>query len=201
MRSYKQYCGVAKALDVVGQRWALLLVRELILGPRRFTDLLLPGLTPTVLSARLKHLKEEGIVTQVELPPPAARQAWALTETGRALQPVVFALGAFGARYLGDPSDGDERRVRWLMVSLHRRYQGGVKATVNVDLPGEAYRITATPSDVQARDGLSDAADATVSGPPMAIVTLFARGVVHPQLQIIGDRAVVAALGAALGPP
>ena len=125
-RRYRQFCGVAKALDVVGERWTLLLVRDLLLGGRRFSDLLqaMPGLTPNLLSQRLRFLQDTGIVEQRQLPPPQAATVYELTALGRELEPVVLALGRFGARWLVSPAADDRVDPRWAMVSLKRRYLG-----------------------------------------------------------------------------
>lgn len=125
-RQYHQFCGVAKALDVVGERWTLLLVRDLLLGGRRFSDLLaaMPGLTPNLLSRRLKDMLEHGLVEQRQLPPPSASTVYVLTELGQQLEPVVLALGRFGARWLTSPGHHDRIDPRWAMVSLKRRYRG-----------------------------------------------------------------------------
>src|SRR5438105_6157545 len=99
MRSYGQYCSVAKALDVVGDRWSLLIVRELLLqGPCRFTDLKngLPGVATNLLSARLKELQEADLVSRSDAPPPVATALYALTESGLTLEPVLRALGRWG---------------------------------------------------------------------------------------------------------
>ena len=99
MRTYNQYCGLARALDLVGERWALLVVRELVLGPKRFTDLQagLPGIGTNILSARLRELEESGVVARRTLPPPAASAVYELTPYGRELEPAVDALGRRGA--------------------------------------------------------------------------------------------------------
>jgi DNA-binding HxlR family transcriptional regulator len=98
-RSYADRCGVARALDVVGERWALLVVRELLLGPKRFTDLRtgLPRIGPDVLAQRLRELEQAGVVGQGRLPPPAATQVYELTSRGHELEPVVLALGLWGS--------------------------------------------------------------------------------------------------------
>src|ERR687891_178138 len=95
---YQQYCGLARALDVVGDRWTLLIVRELRPGPRRFTDLVdgLPGISRKLLSERLRELEQEGIITRRDLPPPAARQVYELTEDGRDLALAVSPLSVWG---------------------------------------------------------------------------------------------------------
>ena len=98
-RTYGDRCGVARALDIVGERWALLVVRELLLGPKRFTDLRagLPHVGPDVLAQRLRDLEQSGIVRRGTLPPPAGSRIYELTERGRELEPVVIALGRFGS--------------------------------------------------------------------------------------------------------
>src|SRR5688500_2042983 len=98
-RTYGDVCGVARALDIVGERWSLMIVRELLLGPKRFTDLRagLPHVGPDVLSQRLRELAEAALVDKRRLPPPAAAQVYELTELGRRLEPVVMALGDFGS--------------------------------------------------------------------------------------------------------
>ena len=99
-RSYGEACRFAYALDLVGERWALLVVRELLLGPKRFTDLRagLPNASPNILSERLRELEQGRVVHRRKLPPPAAVQVYELTEWGRELEPVVTRLGAWGAR-------------------------------------------------------------------------------------------------------
>jgi DNA-binding HxlR family transcriptional regulator len=99
-RTYGERCGAAHALDLVGERWALLVIRELLLGPKRFTDLRrgIPGASANVLSQRLRELERIGVVRRRKLPPPAASRVYELTEWGRELEPAMLALGAFGAR-------------------------------------------------------------------------------------------------------
>ncbi len=119
-RSYHQVCGIARALDVVGARWTLLIVRDLIPGPQRFTDLIqgLPGLSPHLLSTRLKALESADIVCRRELPPPAAAVVWELTDAGAGLEPVLEALVHWGARFHGEAAPEDLRRVRWALWAL-----------------------------------------------------------------------------------
>src|SRR6185437_16129530 len=110
MRSYNQFCAVAKSLDVVGERWTLLLIRELLLrGPSRYTDLRngLPGVAANLLAARLKELEEAGLVTRQDAPPPVATALYELTEDGRALEPVLKSLGWWGLRYMVDERSTD----------------------------------------------------------------------------------------------
>jgi DNA-binding HxlR family transcriptional regulator len=100
MRTYDDPCGIARALDHVGERWALLIARELLLGPKRFTDLRsgLPAASPNVLSQRLRELEESGLLRRRKLPPPEASQVYELTDRGMELEPVVLALARFGSR-------------------------------------------------------------------------------------------------------
>src|SRR4051794_12705 len=106
-RTYGDRCGVARALDLVGERWALLVVRELLLGPKRFTDLRtgLPHVGPDVLAQRLRELEQSGIVRRATLPPPAGSRVYELTERGRRLEEVVVALGRFGSVAPFPPGD------------------------------------------------------------------------------------------------
>jgi len=108
-RSYGQYCPVARTLELVGERWTLLLVRELLLGPMRFTDLhaALPGIPRNLLADRLRDLESHGVLEGQELPPPAARTVYALTDAGRTLQPAVTELARWGLTSL-DPPAPDE---------------------------------------------------------------------------------------------
>jgi DNA-binding HxlR family transcriptional regulator len=115
-RSYDQYCPVAHALELVGERWALLVVRELLHGPKRYTDLAerLPGIGTNVLASRLRDLEACGIVQKRTLPPPAASKVYELTEYGRGLKSVVRELALWGARSLGPPTAEDELFPGWL---------------------------------------------------------------------------------------
>ncbi|PRY02286.1 winged helix-turn-helix transcriptional regulator [Allonocardiopsis opalescens] len=108
-RTYGQFCGLARALELVGERWALLIVRDLLVGPRRFTDLRrgLPRIPTNILSARLKELEQAGIVRRRVLPRPSSSVVYELTEYGADLDDVVIRLGVWGARSLGEPGPDD----------------------------------------------------------------------------------------------
>lgn len=114
-RSYDQYCPIARSLDVAGERWTLLIVRELLAGPRRYTDLHadLPGVSTDVLAGRLKDMEREGLVTRRRLPPPGAAYVYELTGRGRELQPVLAALAVWGTPALGEPRPTDALREHW----------------------------------------------------------------------------------------
>ena len=119
-RSYNQYCAIAHALDIVGERWTLLLVRELIVGPRRFTDLLadLPGIGTNLLAARLKHLVEHDIVRREVWPPPVASSVYALTELGLGLEPIIVQLHHWGGRTQGPPGPDTKFRPAWTPLAM-----------------------------------------------------------------------------------
>ncbi|KOV66927.1 winged helix-turn-helix transcriptional regulator [Streptomyces sp. MMG1121] len=125
-RSYDQYCSAARALDLVGDRWTLLIVRELLAGPRRYTDLHadLPGVSTDVLASRLKDMERDGLTTRRRLPPPGAAFVYELTGRGRELLPVIQALGAWGAAELGERRPTDAVRAHWFALPLLRALEG-----------------------------------------------------------------------------
>lgn len=119
MKDYDQYCPIAASLGVLGERWTLLVVRELLRGPKRYTDLVdhLPGIGTNILAARLKELEAAGIVEKRKLPPPAASTVYELTASGRGLRPVLHELARFGARMMGPPP-ADALVEGWLVEAL-----------------------------------------------------------------------------------
>jgi DNA-binding HxlR family transcriptional regulator len=119
MKHYCQYCPVAHSLEVVGERWSLLIVRDLMGGPKRYTDLAagLPGIGTNILASRLKDLEGAGILRKYKLPPPAASQVYELTEYGRELKGVLFEMARWGARSLGPPKEED-LHPGWLESAL-----------------------------------------------------------------------------------
>src|ERR687888_106115 len=133
-RTYDQFCGVARALDLVGERWALLLVRDLLLGPKRFTDLRrgLPGIGTNVLAARLQELERAGVVQRRTLPPPAASAVYELTEYGRAVEGPLLAFGRWGARSMGARQPEQALRSEWLGVALKAFFRPEAAADLKV---------------------------------------------------------------------
>jgi DNA-binding HxlR family transcriptional regulator len=119
-RRYAQYCPVARSLDVIGGRWTLLIARELLLGPLRFTDLAdgLPGIGVSVLADRLKHLEGHGLIAKRTLPPPAASVVYELTAEALGLARILAAMADWGMQLLGQPADDDEVKARWLVLGL-----------------------------------------------------------------------------------
>jgi DNA-binding HxlR family transcriptional regulator len=116
-KSYCQYCPLAHALDLVGERWALLVVRDLLPGPKRYTDLLegLPGIGTNILAGRLRDLERAGVVAKRRLPPPAASTVYELTDYGRELDEVMHAFARWGARSLGPPQAADVLHPDWVL--------------------------------------------------------------------------------------
>ncbi|MGW1190930.1 winged helix-turn-helix transcriptional regulator [Streptomyces sp. NPDC002559] len=127
-RSYDQFCATARALDSVGDRWTLLIVRELLAGPRRYTDLHadLPGVSTDVLASRLKDMEQGGLVTRRRIPPPAAASVYELTGRGRGLLPVLAALAEWGAPALAERRPTDAVRAHWFALVLLRALEGTV---------------------------------------------------------------------------
>jgi len=168
-RRYAQYCPIAGALDLVGERWTLLIVRELLRGPARFTDLRggLAGVPPNLLSMRLRELEAEGLVARRELPPPAARTVYELTEDGRALEPVLRALVRWGMARL-PPPDGIEidpgaavRSALW--VYARPRAAGGPERTWCVTVDGQTFTLRLADGRVDYTQGATDGADLAVT--------------------------------------
>jgi DNA-binding HxlR family transcriptional regulator len=119
-KRYEQYCPMAHALDLVGDRWALLVIRELMHGPKRYTDLVdnLPGIGTNILAARLRDLEGHGVLTRRTLPPPAASKVYDLTDYGKELRPAMRELALWGARSLGPPTAKDELFQGWLANAM-----------------------------------------------------------------------------------
>lgn len=166
-RSYRDGCATAHALDLVGERWALLVVRELLLGPKRFTDLRrdLPGVSPNVLAQRLRELVATDIVRQRRLPPPAATQVYELTDRGHALEPVIYALGRWGIGSAHMPLDAPlskDSHVLSLGILFDADRARGITARFCVVLGDEAFRIWVVDGELQLARGGPAGADATV---------------------------------------
>ncbi len=148
-RSYGQYCGVTTAVELVTERWALLIIRDLLVGPRRYTDLKqgLPKIPTNILSARLKELQESGVIRRV----PLARcgLVYELTEYGRELEPIVLALGRWGFRSMGEPKDDDILTADSLTIALRTAFRGEI-ASVSLDFQ---IQVGAVELRAQASDG------------------------------------------------
>ena len=188
-RRYDQYCPVAHALGLVGERWSLLVVLELMHGPKRYTDLVaqLPGIGTNILAARLRDLERGGVVAKRQLPPPAASRVYELTEYGRGLRPAIRELALWGARSLGPPTDEEELFPGWLENALD---------TVLAPLapPGRfEFRIgdeVACLIDGEAQGGSIEEPDVVIEGNPEALYYMF----VDHRLDLVdihGDRGLL----------
>ena len=174
-KTYAQYCPLAHALDLVGERWSLLVVKELVHGPLRYSDLQdRLGCPTNILAARLKRFEQEGLVTRRRLPPPAASSVYELTEYGSALKPVLHELAHWGARSLGPPPADLAECRGWLVNALELTLpECGFEGCVEVRIGSERAWVTA--------EGIFDAPPTE----PDAVVRGTARGLYH--LLIDGD--------------
>ncbi|GAC67009.1 winged helix-turn-helix transcriptional regulator [Gordonia soli] len=162
-RSYQHYCAIGRALDVVGDRWSLLIVRELCGGARRYSDLFadLPGISTDVLATRLRELEGDGLVVRRKIGPRAGASVYELTHEGRSLRPVLASLGDWGAHRLGERGDQDAVRAHWLAFPLGGRIAEQIGAgTVNVRIGAEQpFHVVVGDGAVEHRDGEIDTAD------------------------------------------
>jgi DNA-binding HxlR family transcriptional regulator len=181
-RGYGQYCALAKALDVIGDRWTLLIVRELLLrGGCRYTDLRagLPGIATNLLVARLRDLEEAGIVARDQAPPPVATTLFKLTSRGESLRDVVHAIGRWGGALLQESSPADAFCSHWIAMplELHLVDKAPDRRPIAIevragDQPANPVTIEAG-GTVRVRQGAAERPDAVVSGPPSAVIGLL----------------------------
>jgi len=177
-KSYQQYCGIAAALDRVGDRWTLLILRELSFGEQRFTYLrsALPGIASNLLTDRLRELEADGLVEQRELPAPAARTVYALTAEGRRVVPVLRALARFGMPFLDDPVEGQVRPrtavYGGVAALLDPVAAAGADLRIRFDLDGEEHWLEVRDGRL-VRPDRSGQPDVRVSGSAAAMVRLL----------------------------
>jgi len=184
MRTYGQYCAVAKSLDVLGDRWTLLIIRELLLThAARYTDLRngLPGIATNLLAERLRELERAGLVAREEAAPPIATTLFSLTDRGRELEPVLHALGRWGLPYMaGGPAPGDAFRGHWLswpaQEFLHDQAPDGPPVAIAVDVDGEEFVIECSAGAITVRDGRAERPDARLAGSPHAVLAVLTGG-------------------------
>jgi DNA-binding HxlR family transcriptional regulator len=203
MRTYCDGCAAAHALDLIGERWALLVVRELLLGPKRFTDLRagLPHASPNVLAQRLRELEEAGVVRRRKLPPPAASRVYELTDWGMELEPVVISLGRWGARSPSRLRDA-ELGVDSLILSFRTMFDpdaaDGLKASYELRLGEERFRAVVADGRFEIVRGVADRPDAIVEADPATLAALVYEGrgldeaLCSGDLKIQGDESAVA---------
>jgi DNA-binding HxlR family transcriptional regulator len=180
-RRYDEGCAVAHALDVIGERWALLIVRELLLGPKRFTDLRagMPGASPDVLAQRLRELKDAGVVRQATLPPPAGSKVYELTDWGMELEPVVTQLGRWGSR--SESLDHDAHRsIDSLVLSLRALFRPaaakGLRATIGLRLGENEFSVKVGDGQLHLARGTAERPTATIDTDPQTLAALLYGG-------------------------
>jgi DNA-binding HxlR family transcriptional regulator len=201
-RTYADGCAAAHALDLVGERWALLVVRELLLGPKRFTDLRLglPHASPNVLAQRLRGLEAAGVVRRGKLPPPAASRIYELTEWGQDLEPVIIALGKWGVRSPSKPPDA-ELGVDSLILSFRTMFDperaAGLGASYEFRLGEDRFRAEVAGGRLEIERGSAERPDATVETDAGTLAALvyddleLDDALSSGELEINGDREAV----------
>jgi DNA-binding HxlR family transcriptional regulator len=204
-RSYDDGCASAHALELIGERWALLVVRELMLGPRRFTDLrhALPGISPNVLAQRLQELEGASIVVRLMLPAPVSAKVYALTDWGMELEPLVREIGRWAARSPSKPM-GLPMSVNSVVLSFRTMFDGtaarGFKARLGFVLNGQPFSATISKGRLEILPGKAVDPDAVVTCDPDAIAQVVYGGrdlnaaLRAGDIAIDGDKAVVAKL-------
>jgi DNA-binding HxlR family transcriptional regulator len=175
MRSYDQYCGLARGLDVIGDRWVLLIVRELLNGPRRYGELAdgLPGIATNVLAQRLRTMQDDGIVAKDD------QDRYALTEWGQGLREVVFAVGRWAFPLMGQLAEGETFRSHWIAHPIAALFPGTDTSrpdlTIEVRCGDQPMTIRSAEGRVSVQAGPARAPDLVLTGPPDATIGLLAR--------------------------
>jgi DNA-binding HxlR family transcriptional regulator len=175
-RSYNDLCPIARALDVVGERWALLVVRELLLGPQRFSDLrdALPGVSSNLLTDRLRELERRGVIRRRVLPPPAGSSIYELTDRGRRLEGVLDALGDWGAAE-SPPADGSLSAIAVLLFlrGSARANPGPASGTFRLRLEKRAWTLATREGVIDVQPGDHDPVDAEIRTDPVTLNALL----------------------------
>jgi DNA-binding HxlR family transcriptional regulator len=203
MRTYGDGCGIAHALDLVGERWALLVVRELLLGPKRFTDLRegLPNASPNVLAQRLRELEQAAIVQRRKLPPPAGSWIYELTDWGRELKPIVISLGTWAVRSPSFPRGapvGTDSVILALSTFFDPDAADDLRARYELRLGENAFHIRVADRTIEVDRGADDVTDASIETDPATFSALIWNGreladALHAgEIRIDGDRRAVA---------
>jgi DNA-binding HxlR family transcriptional regulator len=195
MRTYGDLCGIARALDVIGERWALLVVRELILGPKRFTDLRagLPHVGPDMLAQRLRELEAAGLLRRRKLAPPAGSRVYELTDRGRALKPVLLELGRWGSAApvpAGDPRLGADSTMIALLTLFDAGAAGDLAATYELHLGDQVFRARVAGGELELERGEAPEADATIASDTWTLGGMLWQGYPLADAERAGQAAV-----------
>lgn len=193
-RTYGDACGIARALDVVGERWALLVVRELLLGPQRFTDLrrALPAASSNLLTDRLRELENRDVVRRRRLPPPAASGVYELTDAGRALEPILAALGGWGLRFPPPPAPAHLSATSVLLFLRGSRHPDpqAPPATYRFELGEQVWTVRTRDGRVHIEAGAPAHADACLRTDPSTLNALLDDPMSLPSVLAAGKAAV-----------
>ena len=180
MRSYGEYCALALALDVLGERWTLLIVRELLIrGACRYTDLQngLPGVATNLLAERLREMEKAGIVRREDAPPPVATTLFRLTERGEQLRPIIHAIASWGGPLAARPIGDEEFRSHWLKLPLEMhltdRTPGKPPVVIEVRTGDEPMLVETADGSVRARPGRAEQPDAIITGTGSQVLGLM----------------------------
>jgi DNA-binding HxlR family transcriptional regulator len=181
-RSYAQYCAVAKALDLIGERWTLLVLRDLVhLGPRRFSDLRdgLPGIGANLLTQRLRRLEQEGLVRRRRLSPPAGGIVYELAELGAALEPTIIELGRWGGRFIGERQADEVFFPSGHISAIRATFRGedaqGLRRSYEFRIDGERFHVEIDDSEVDAAIGEAPAPDLVIETDVATSISLMQR--------------------------
>jgi DNA-binding HxlR family transcriptional regulator/putative sterol carrier protein len=179
VRGYRQFCPAARALDIVGERWTLLVIRELLFGPKRYTDLQegLPGIGPNVLAERLRSLTAAGLIQQRRLPPPAASTVYELTELGAGLRPVLLNLFQWGLQLLDSPCADDAVKASYWIPAIEaaahpERVPKGTEDTYEFRVGDEVFTVLVTTGAVNVRQGAAESPNLIVCTDATTFVNL-----------------------------
>jgi DNA-binding HxlR family transcriptional regulator len=176
-KRYAQYCPVAHALELVGERWALLVVRELLNGPKRYTDLAaaLPGIGTNILAGRLRDLEQAGVIQKRRLPPPAAAQVYELTPYGEELREPLYALARWGAKSLGPPTADDALTPGWLVNAVRATCVGGGRVPsgeVELRVAEDIVHVRFDADEPTVEAGPSESAEVVIETDPTTLFCL-----------------------------
>ncbi|UGT43489.1 helix-turn-helix transcriptional regulator [Nocardia yamanashiensis] len=211
-RSYNQYCGIAVALDLLGERWSLLVLRNLLLGPKRFKDLLdgLPGIGTGLLSQRLKELDAAGLITRTTLPPPAASTVYHLTPAGESLRPMFLELSRWGLARLGDPAPGQHVDAELVALAMEARFDhdaagDDADGVYELRVEGQVFRLSITHGSFEIRAGAAESPRAAITTDLATLAALnngtssLANALETQAVTVSGDTGALPSLAHAFG--